>query len=96
MTFKMKVGSMAQVGHGTAEMTEGGLKQKDIIFDKKDGRWKSKAQSKAGDRNPALRMWRESVEEAGGLQEGKKFKPIKKGTALYKKAKKIYEAKKLA
>ena len=96
MQFKIKIGSMAQVGHGPAEMTEGGLRKKDIIFDQKDGRWKSKAQSKAGDKNPALKMWRDSVEEAGGLQEGKKFKPIKKGTTLYKKAKKIYDAKKLA
>ena len=96
MQFKLKVGSMAQVGHGTAEMTEGGLKKKDIFFDLNDRRWKSRAQSKAGEKNPALKMWRDSVEEAGGLQEGKKFKPIKKGTALYKKAKKIFEAKKSA
>lgn len=94
MQFKMRIGSMAQVGHGTAEMTEGGLKKKDVFFDSKDGRWKSKAQSKAGDKNPALKMWREAVQEAGGLKEGKKFKPIKKGSAVYKKAKKIYDAKK--
>jgi hypothetical protein len=88
------VGSMAQVGHGTAERTEGGLVRKDIFFDPSDRRWKSRAQSKAGDKNPALRKWRESLREAGGLQEGKKFKPVKKGSALYKKAKKIFDAKK--
>jgi hypothetical protein len=91
----MKVGSMAQVGHGTAEMTEGGLSKKDIFFDSKDGRWKSKAQSKAGTKNPALKMWRDAVKEAGGYKDGK-FKVIKKGTALYKKAKKIYDKKKSA
>jgi hypothetical protein len=94
MQYKIKVGSMAQVGHGTAEMTQGGLKKSDIFFDLSDRRWKSRAQSKAGDKNPALKMWRDSVEEAGGLKEGKKFKPIKKGTTLYKKAKKIFDAKK--
>ena len=92
----LTVGSMAQVGHGTAMRTEGGLTKKDIFFDLNDGRWKSKKQSKAGEKNPALKMWREAVEEAGGLQEGKKFKPIKKGTALYKKAKKIFDKKKSA
>ena len=92
----IEVGSMAQVGHGTAKRTAGGLMKKDIFFDINDGRWKSKSQSKAGEKNPALKMWREAVEEAGGLQEGKKFKPIKKGTALYRKAKKIYEKKKSA
>lgn len=91
----MKVGSMAQVGHGTAEMTEGGLRKKDIFFDPKDGRWKSRAQSKAADKNPALKMWRDAVNEAGGYKDGK-FKVIKKGTTLYKKAKKIYEQKKSA
>lgn len=86
---------MAQVGHGTAMRTEGGLTKKDIFFDLTDRRWKSKKQSKAGEKNPALKMWRESVEEAGGLKEGK-FKLIKKGTPIYKKAKKIFEKKKAA
>ena len=92
----LTVGSMAQVGHGTAMRTAGGLEKNDIFFDTKDGRWKSKRQSKQGGKNPALKMWREAVEEAGGLQEGKKFKPIKKGTTVYKKAKKIFDKKKAA
>lgn len=91
----IEVGSMAQVGHGTARRTAGGLLKKDIFFDINDGRWKSKNQSKAGEKNPALKMWRDAVQEAGGLQEGK-FKVIKKGTPLYRKAKKIYEKKKSA
>lgn len=95
MLKMIKVGSMAQVGHGTAEQTQGGLKKKDIFLDPKDGRWKSKAQSKAGDKNPALALWRDAVKEAGGLQDGK-FTPIKKGSKVYKLAKKIYESKKNA
>lgn len=91
----IEVGSMAQVGHGTAKRTSGGLTKMDIFFDINDGRWKSKNQSKAANKNPALKMWRDAVEEAGGLENGK-FKLIKKGTPLYKKAKKIYEQKKSA
>ena len=92
----LTVGSMAQVGHGTAMHTEGGLTKNDIFFDLNDRRWKSKKQSKAGEKNPGLKLWREAVVEAGGLKEGKKFKPIKKGTAVYKKAKKIFDKKKAA
>ena len=90
----LTVGSMAQVGHGVATRTEGGLTKQDIFLDPCDGRWKSKKQSKAGAKNPGLKMWRDAVSEAGGLKEGKKFKPIKKGTAMYKKAKKIFDKKK--
>lgn len=34
-------GSRAQVGHGNAYMTQGGLKLKDLHFNKKTGRWVS-------------------------------------------------------
>lgn len=90
----LTVGSMAQVGHGTAMRTEGGLMQKDIFFDPKDRRWKSRAQSKAAHKSKALTRWHAALREAGALKEGKPFKPIKKGTALYKRAKKIFDAKK--
>lgn len=86
----MRVGSKAQVFHGTADMTAGGLKKSDLFLDKEDGRIKSKAQSKAGKKNPALAAWRDALEGAGGLKDGK-FKPIKKGSVLYKKAKKMYK-----
>lgn len=90
----MVVGTKAQVFHGTAEKTAGGLIKPDLFRDKDDGRIKSKAQSKAGKKNPALKAWRSALEQAGGLQEDKKFKPIKKGSAVYKKAKKIFKDKK--
>ena len=85
----MVVGTKAQVFHGTADRTAGGLVKSNLFQDKEDGRIKSKAQSKAGKQNPALKAWRSALEQAGGLQEDKKFKPIKKGSVLYKKAKKI-------
>ena len=89
-----EVGTMLMVYRGKAKRTVGGLLKKDIFQDN-DGRVKSRKQAKAGKSNPALAMWRESVMEAGGLQDGK-FKLIKKGSVVYKKAKKIYLAKKSA
>ena len=88
----MVVGSRSQVFHGVADKTAGGLTKGDLFQD--DGRIKSRAQSDAAKHNPALKAWREAVEKAGGLKEDKKFKPIKKGSVVYKKAKKIYDKKK--
>lgn len=88
----MVVGSKAQVYHGTADMTAGGLRKADLFLDKDDGRIKSKAQSKAGKKNPALAAWRKALEGAGGLKDGK-FKLVKKDSAMYKKAKKMYKKK---
>jgi len=87
----MVVGTKAQVFHGTADKTPGGLSKSNLFQDKEDGRIKSKAQSAAGKNNPALKAWRKAVEKAGGLKEGKKFKPIKKGSTIYKKAKKTFK-----
>lgn len=89
----MVVGSKSQVFHGTADRTAGGLTKSNLFQDSDDGRIKSRAQSAAAKKNPALKAWRAAVEQAGGLKEDK-FKPIKKGTAMYKKAKKIYQKKK--
>lgn len=89
----MVVGSKSQVFHGTADRTAGGLTKSNLFQDSDDGRIKSRAQSDAAKKNPALKAWRAAVEKAGGLKEDK-FKPIKKGTAMYKKAKKIYQKKK--
>ena len=40
--FEKRIGSRAEVMHGTAKMTEGGLMKKDLYLDKADGRIKSK------------------------------------------------------
>lgn len=45
-TNKITIGSKAQVAHGTAHKTPGGLTKKDII--KRKGRWVSKAKHEAG------------------------------------------------
>jgi hypothetical protein len=45
------VGSRAQVYHGNARHTSGGLTKKDLFRDRKSGRIKSKRASKAAKRN---------------------------------------------
>ena len=84
----MVVGAKSQVGHGTADRTAGGLKKSDLVFDKEDGRWKSKKQVAAGKKNPGLKKWRSALGKAGGFKDGE-FKLITKGSKVYKEAKKI-------
>ncbi|MDB4588602.1 hypothetical protein N9095_01340 [bacterium] len=78
----MVVGSRAQVFHGTADKTAGGLEKKNLML--KDGRVVSKAASQA-----ALKR----MKSEGKKHLTKVFKPAKKGfklqpkegTAAYKK-----------
>ena len=84
----MVVGTKAQVGHGTADRTAGGLTKSDLVFDKTDGRWKSKKQVAAGKKNPGLKKWRSALTKAGAFKDGK-FKLITKTSVVYKDAKKI-------
>jgi hypothetical protein len=88
----MVVGTRAQVWHGTADKTAGGLEKKDLNL--KDGRIVSKAQQAAAKANPALAMWREAVQKSGGLKEGT-FVPIK-GKVLEKAQKKFARLQKKA
>ena len=70
------IGSRAQVFHGTADKTAGGLTKKDLMLDPKDGQIKSVAAHQA-----ALdRMKRE-----GKKHLTKVFKPSKKGFKLQPK-----------
>jgi len=77
------IGSRAEVFHGNADRTAGGLTKKDLIRDD-DGRIKSKAASEA-----ALKR----MKDEGKKAMVKVFKPAKKGfklqpkegTAAYKK-----------
>ena len=70
----MVVGSRAQVMHGAADRTSGGLTKKDLMM--KDGRIISKAASKASKGNP----WVKAVAKAR--------KQMAKGSAADKKASK--------
>ena len=79
------IGSRAQVFHGTADRTAGGLTKKDLMLDPKDGQIKSVAAHQA-----ALdRMKRE-----GKKHLTKVFKPAKKGFKLQpKEGTKAYKTK---
>jgi hypothetical protein len=73
----MVVGTRAQVFHGNADRTAGGLTKKDLKL--KEGRVISKKQSAAGKKNPGLKRWRTAVKDAKC-----QLKLPKKGFALIK------------
>ena len=78
------VGSRAEVFHGTAEKTSGGLRQKDLMLDPNDGQIKSVAAHKAA----LARMKREGKKHLTKVFKPKKGKfalQPKEGTAAYKK-----------
>lgn len=78
------IGSRAEVFHGTADKTSGGLKKKDLMLDPKDGQIKSVAAHQA-----ALdRMKREGKKHLTKVFKPKKGKfalQPKEGTKEYKK-----------
>jgi|TARA_R110001583_G_scaffold14224_13_gene59857 hypothetical protein len=81
--YNKMIGSRAQVFHGTADQTAGGLKKKDLILD--NGEIKSKAAQQAA----LARMKKE-----GKKHLVKVFKPTKKGFKLQpKEGTKAYKTK---
>ena len=86
------IGSKAQVFHGTADETSGGLRKKDLKITS-DGRIVSIKQSKG--LNPFAKAWSDAtkkVMEARSKKKKEEFQPIKKGTPIYKKIQKEYKA----
>ena len=78
------IGSRAEVFHGTAEKTSGGLTQKDLMLDPNDGQIKSVAAHKAA----LKRMEREGKKHLTKVFKPKKGKfalQPKEGTKEYKK-----------
>jgi hypothetical protein len=92
--YSKEVGSRAEVGHGNAHRTSGGLVQSDLVLGD-DGVWKSK--KKAGkvphQLKPFLDAHAKMVKKVKPGADFDKFL-IKKGTPAY--AKFMREAKKLA
>ena len=78
----MKVGSRAQVFHGTAEKTVGGLTKKQLKKTK-DGRIVSRKASRS--LNPTIKAWSQATKKVMKDRKSKKFTPVKKGSAIYKK-----------
>ena len=81
------IGSRAEVFHGTAEKTSGGLRAKDLMLDAKDGQIKSVAAHQAA----VDRMKKE-----GKKAMVKVFKPKKTGFKLQPKAGTAEYEKKIA
>ena len=81
-------GSRAEVMHGAAKATTGGL-TKSKLTKGKDGSIKSKAMKKRGKDDP-LKEWRAAVSKARKELGVKGFQALSKGSELYKLAKKYY------
>lgn len=82
----MTVGSRAEVFHGTADKTSGGLVKKDLMM--KDGRIVSKAASKASKKalksNPKFQAFIDAAREKAEKKASFCLVP-KKGSKSYKK-----------
>lgn len=99
-------GSKAEVFHGTAKYTKGGLTKKDLVL-KKDKygneRYKSKKQQTAGHKKntfrdkwaKAMRKARKELIKEGVIDKDSGFVPVggktKEGKALLKRTKKIID-----
>ena len=81
-------GSRAEVMHGVAKATSGGL-TKSKLTKGKDGSIKSKAMKKRG-KEDHLKAWREAVKKARKNLGIDGFQALSKDSELYKEAKKIY------
>lgn len=82
----MTVGTRAQVWHGTADRTSGGLKKSDLVM--KNGRIKSKRASRSAKKNQNLKKagWTFKKGEFGAVKiEDKEVATKKKKTSGKKK-----------
>ena len=70
MTTTMNIGSRAQVMHGTAKKTSGGLLKKDLAYNK-SGSIVSKKKSLLAKKseNGLLKLWRKSVKEVSASKQ---------------------------
>merc|ERR550514_1901038 len=85
-----KIGSRAKVFHGTKEKSSGGLTKSDLIKNKV-GKIVSRKASLRAKKNNYLKGWTTAVQKARKALGLKGFVAIKKGSALYAKAKELYQ-----
>merc|ERR1719335_1529250 len=85
-SYKSKRGALRAVFTGKIMKSKGGLK-KDALMKSKSGKIVSKKKSLAGKKN----KWIKAVAAARAALKIKGFAPLKKGSALYKKAKSLYK-----
>jgi len=91
--MRCTIGSRAQVMHGSALKTAGGLQKGDLKLNSA-GAIVSKKQSSRAKRveSPLLKLWRDSVKVAyKNPRYCGKFVAIRKGTPFYKEIKKEYQ-----
>lgn len=89
-------GSKAQVYHGTALKTAGGVTCAGLVKDRKDGEIKSKAKRAAAKKNPSFMAWKSALAKARRDLNIKDFVLVNvgpEGKALYQRAKEIYASK---
>merc|ERR1712167_417937 len=80
----------ASVFHGTKEKTSSGLKKSDLMKSK-TGKFVSKKAHAAGKKAyKNIKGWTVAVQKARKELGVKGFVPVKKGSAIYKKAKEFY------
>ena len=85
--FSKRIGSRAEVGHGTAYKTSGGLTKSKLVL--KNGRWKSKKAVAA-----AMKVGKVRLQKLGLLAEKGAFGPAKKKAAKKRLVRKKVEGKK--
>merc|ERR1712093_619105 len=86
-----KIGSKRRVFSGTKEKTAGGLTKADLVKTK-SGKVVSKKRLAAARKAYAhIKGWTVAVQKARKALGVKGFVAVKKGTALYKKAKELYQ-----
>ncbi len=93
MTTTLNIGSRAQVMHGTAKKTSGGLLKKDLAYNK-SGSIVSKKKSLMAKKseNGLLKLWRKSVKEVSASKQYQdKFITAKRGSPFHKKVFTKYE-----
>jgi len=88
------IGTKREVFKGVAKHTTGGLVKKDIA--KKNGKYVSKKKLKMAKSNKGLQSWRDAVAKARKELGVTGFMPIKKGTELYKLAKRFHNGEKVS
>ena len=87
------IGSRAQVMHGTAKKTSGGLGKEDLTYNKSGSIVsKKKSQRAKKDENGLLKLWRKAMKEvsASPMYKDKFVKP-KRGSAVHEKVFAVYE-----
>lgn len=83
--YDQTIGSRAQVFHGTAAHTAGGLYKKDLFKDKKTGLIKSEAAARAANRRMKKEGKKAMVKVFKPAKKGDFKLAPKKGTTAYKK-----------